>query len=323
MRNTLETRLGMFFAMGLLALVLIFELIGGVDFFHRGVRVRTRFNSIQELRVGDPVKMAGVQIGRVSAISLADNKVEVALKLTRPDRVRTDSKASIKFVGLLGQNYVAIEFGSPTSPQVTDDTVLDSTEQVDLSTIMVKLDSVASGIENVAKSFSGDSLGNLLGPFTDFMKENKPKITALFDNLQKTSTAIANGEGTIGKLIQEDTLYKSAVEAVNKLTATSEDLRVTLSDAKAVVERVNAGEGTVGKLIKDESLFTETKAAMTNAKEILQKVNQGQGTVGKVINDESLFRNAKLTLQKVEKATESLEDQGPMSALGILMNSLF
>jgi phospholipid/cholesterol/gamma-HCH transport system substrate-binding protein len=62
---------------------------------------------------------------------------------------------------------------------------------------------------------------------------------------------------------------------------------------------------------------------MTNLKEILQKINQGQGSVGKLVNDESFYKNAKLSLQKLDKATEGLEDQGPLSVLGIAVNSLF
>ena len=62
---------------------------------------------------------------------------------------------------------------------------------------------------------------------------------------------------------------------------------------------------------------------MINVREILQKMNRGEGSVGKLINDDSLFKNAKLSLQKLEKATEGLEDQGPLSVLGIAVNSLF
>jgi phospholipid/cholesterol/gamma-HCH transport system substrate-binding protein len=62
---------------------------------------------------------------------------------------------------------------------------------------------------------------------------------------------------------------------------------------------------------------------MTNLKEILQKVNQGQGTVGKLVNDQEFYKNAKLTLQKLDKATEGLEDQGPLTIMGTLANCLF
>jgi len=60
-----------------------------------------------------------------------------------------------------------------------------------------------------------------------------------------------------------------------------------------------------------------------NMKEILQQVNRGPGTVGTLVNDDGLPGNATLTLQKVDKATETLEDQGPLSVLGILISPLF
>lgn len=330
MKNTLETRLGLFFALAFLAAVILFEMIGGFDFFKGGYRVRAQFNNVQELRVGDPVRMAGVQIGRVDDITLADNKVEVRMKLSRPQMVRTDSKAMVKFVGLLGQNFVAIDFGTTAAPQITDGALLESREQADLSTIMVKLDSVATGVENLTKSFSGDSINNLLGPFTDFLKENNPRLSAIFTNMQTVSAQIAKGEGTVGRLIMEDKLYSSALTAITNLSGLGDELKLTLGDAKEtlagarkVMDSVNAGQGTIGKLVKDETLYNETTTAMANLREILQKINRGDGSVGKLVNDDSLFKNAKMTLQKLDKATEGLEDQGPLSVLGIMANNLF
>jgi phospholipid/cholesterol/gamma-HCH transport system substrate-binding protein len=86
---------------------------------------------------------------------------------------------------------------------------------------------------------------------------------------------------------------------------------------------VNAGKGTLGMLTKDEALYRETTTAMGNLREILQKINQGQGSVGKLVNDESFYKNLRLSLQKVEKATEGLEDQGPLTVLGTIVGKLF
>ena len=79
----------------------------------------------------------------------------------------------------------------------------------------------------------------------------------------------------------------------------------------------------MGKLMTDEALYKESTVAMTNLREIFQKINGGQGTVGKLVNDDSFLKNVKLTLQKVDKATEGLEDQGPLSIIGIFSSSLF
>ena len=323
MRNSLETRLGLFFALAFVAIIIVLEMVGGLDVFKRGHRLRARFNNVQELKQGDPVRMAGVDVGRVEKIDFAENKVEVTMKVQDRAKVRTDSKATIRFVGLLGQNYVAIDFGSPTAPSAGPDTLLDSVEQPDLSSIMSKLDMVASGVQSLTKSFNGDTINNLLGPFTDFLKENNPKLTAILGNLQTISSEVVQGRGTIGKLITDDQLYNVALGTVTNLNATADELKLTISDAHQIVNSINQGQGTIGRLAKDESLFRETTNAVVNLREILQKMNQGQGSVGKLINDDTLYKNARMTLQKVDKATEGLEDQGPLSVLGIAVGNLF
>ncbi len=107
MKNSLETKLGIFVVLAVFAAIVIIEMLGGADFFQRGYHVSALFDTVQELKVGDSVKMAGVEIGRVEKIALADGKVNVAMKLHPDAVVKTDSEATIKFAGLMGQNFVA------------------------------------------------------------------------------------------------------------------------------------------------------------------------------------------------------------------------
>ena len=62
---------------------------------------------------------------------------------------------------------------------------------------------------------------------------------------------------------------------------------------------------------------------MTHLNHILLKIDNGQGTVGQLINDDSTLKNIKISMQKLDKATESLEDTGPLSVLGTMASSLF
>jgi len=323
MKNTLETRLGLFVALIVIATILIINTLGGVEKFKKGVRVHALFKTAQELRVGDRVKMAGVEIGRVERIALADDKVRVTLKLREGVPVKSDSLATIRFAGLMGQNYVNLEFGSPAGVLLKDDQFVTTGEMADLGVIMSKLDSVAGGVENLTKSFSGDTIDNLFGPFTAFLKQNQEPLTASIANLRAVSDKLAAGEGSVGKLITDETFYNSALNTVSNLNNTANEAKATLAEARKIIDSVNAGDGSIGKMVKDEKLYKEASESMTNLKEILKKMNSGEGTVGKLINDQEFYKNAKLTLQKVDKATEGLEDQGPLSVLGILANGLF
>ncbi|MFM8421134.1 MAG: MCE family protein, partial [Verrucomicrobiota bacterium] len=96
-----------------------------------------------------------------------------------------------------------------------------------------------------------------------------------------------------------------------------------VADARKITGAVDKGEGSVGRLLRDDTLAKELTAASTALREILQKINSGQGSVGKLVNDESFLRNVKMTLQKVDKATEGLEDTGPLQVIGTAVQTLF
>jgi phospholipid/cholesterol/gamma-HCH transport system substrate-binding protein len=313
MKNSLETKLGIFVAITIGAAIIIIETLGSAEFFSKGKYVSAQFDTVQDLKVGDRVKMAGVEIGRVDKIALTDTKVSVVMKLRTDAVVKTDSKAIIKFTGLMGQNYVAVTFGTPGAPKAEDGAVLDSTEQPDLSAIMAKLDAAAGGIQNITKSFTGDKIDNLLGPLTDFIKQNSAPITATIANIKNVSSQIAAGQGTVGKLIYDDALYNTALTTVS-------NLQDTATSVHTAVNNITSGQGTIGKLLTDDTLYKATTASMTNLNSILSKVNQGEGTIGKLVNNQEFYNNAKLSLQKLDKATDGLEDTGPLSVIGIVAN---
>ena len=96
-----------------------------------------------------------------------------------------------------------------------------------------------------------------------------------------------------------------------------------LMEPALIEAALKRGEGTLGKLVNQDVLYAETTEAMKNLREIVQKINRGEGTVGMLVNDDSLFKSARATLQKVDNATETMEDQGPVSVIGLMFNGLF
>jgi phospholipid/cholesterol/gamma-HCH transport system substrate-binding protein len=316
MKNSLETRLGVFVVLVIFAAFFIMETLGGLQAFHGGYRLNARFDAVQDLKVGNAVKMAGVEIGRVENIALTNNKVNVTMKLHADAVVKTDSKAIVRFTGLMGQNFVAIDFGSADTPRAVDGAQLSTEEQPDLNAIMTKLDSAASGMQNLTKSFTPDTINNLMGPLIDFVKQNSGHIGGAISNIENISSQIASGQGSVGKLIYSGSLYDSALVTVT-------NLQDAVVDVRQVVTDISSGKGTLGRLMTDETLYNETAGSMTNLNQILGRINQGKGTLGKLVNDQEFYKNAKLTLQKVDKMADSLEDMGPLSVIGIAVNNLF
>lgn len=332
MKNTLETRLGIFFALAMCAAVLLVETIGGTGFFRKGYPVTAAFKSVQDLKPGDPVKLAGVRIGTVSDVSLTNDLVQVTMKIERDRRIRTTSKAKIKFAGLMGQNFVELDFGSPDGLPI-DSTVggtVETVEQPDLSVLMARMEGVAKGIEDVTKSINPAAMQDVLGPVADFVRDNSGKLSAIFGSVESITAQIADGKGSLGLMVMDDALYQEAVDTIStlgdstaKIDTLLKDANEVMAGAKTAVDDLNAGKGTLGLLMKDEGLYRESTTAMSNLREIMEKINGGQGSVGKLVNEEDFLSTLKLTLQKVEKATDSLEDQGPLSVIGLAVGSLF
>ena len=330
MRNSLETRLGLFFAVVVLAGFTLVELSGGGAWWDRGIEVRARFKTVSDLKVGDPVRLAGVAVGHVSEIRFVGQAVEVVLRMKPSAALRADSTAQIRFTGLLGQNFVAVDFGTPTALPLVAGAALLTQEQPDLAQIFEKFNGVADGIESLTKSLSGDQLRRLFGPMTDLFKTNRAHINGLMANFTLLSARLVAGQGTLGLLLQDDALYVTGVGALTNMDALTVDAHGLLGraggvldlsadlvrEARGLVSGVERGEGSLGKLVKDDTLAKESTLAGTNLREVLEKSNVGQGTVAKVVNDDWLLRNVTRTLHQVNKVTKSLEDVGTLSVAG-------
>jgi phospholipid/cholesterol/gamma-HCH transport system substrate-binding protein len=332
MKSTLETRLGLFFALAFVVAVVVLEMIGALDLFRPGILITSSFKTVHELKKGDQVKLAGVEVGRVEEINLLNNEAVVQMKIHRKfvEQIRTDSKAVVKFSGLMGQNFVSIEGGSPDSPVVETGNSLTAADQPDLAALMSKLKDVADSIDGMAKGFSPENFSTMLGPLTDFVKRNSLPLSQAISNIQVVSDRVVQGQGTVGRLINDDAFYHSASLTMANLQVASGDLKglmrqteTLLAKAGGTIDDLKAGKGTLGLLATDDQFYREATGAMTNLNQVLGKINQGQGSVGKMVNDESLLKNLKMSLQKLDKATDSLEDQGPLSVLGIAISTLF
>ncbi|MFQ5840078.1 MAG: MlaD family protein, partial [Candidatus Methylomirabilales bacterium] len=116
MRLSTEARVGLFFILGLGLLLVVWEMVGKEGLFARGFMLRGRFERVTGLKVGDPVKLAGVDVGTVTALEPMDDKVEVRMRIAQGTQIREDSVASIRFTSLLGGVHLDITLGTPAAP---------------------------------------------------------------------------------------------------------------------------------------------------------------------------------------------------------------
>jgi phospholipid/cholesterol/gamma-HCH transport system substrate-binding protein len=111
-RSALDLAVGVFFLIGVLALGWLSIKLGRVDFLSSQNYVITAdFPSVGGLKAGSTVEIAGVEIGRVESIGLADYQARVRMTIRQGVKLQDDSIASIKTKGLIGEKYIRINPG--------------------------------------------------------------------------------------------------------------------------------------------------------------------------------------------------------------------
>lgn len=127
-RKMLETWVGLFVAAGLIALAVLAFRVGNLTLadVSNGYTIKARFDNIGGLKVKSAVTMAGVRVGRVSAIGFDEDRYQAVVTMDidgRYNRLPTDTSASILTSGLLGEQYVGLEPGGAEEYLKNGDTI--------------------------------------------------------------------------------------------------------------------------------------------------------------------------------------------------------
>ncbi|MFH2012252.1 MAG: MlaD family protein [Pseudomonadota bacterium] len=307
-----EIKVGIFVILGILVLAYMTVNIEKIRIGKAvGYRIYTKLDSASGLVKNSPVRIAGVEVGRVEMITLEDGKAKVSLRLPFQMLLPVDSLAFVKSEGLLGEKYIEIQTGSSKDVLAHQNAeIRQGASQVDMDQIFAQVSSVATDIKGITSS-----LNRVLGG-----KEGEESLKKTFENIQevtnelnitvkqnreKFSTVMSNFEKISGDLVG--------------VSAKAEDAFTTIDK---VVKKIDKGEGTLGKLMSDKSLYDQSKGAMTSLNNIAKKIEKGEGTLGKLTTDETLYTEAKKAIKKVGKAGEGLQEQTPVTVLGTVLGTV-
>jgi phospholipid/cholesterol/gamma-HCH transport system substrate-binding protein len=336
-----EVKVGIFVFLGLIVLgymtlrVEKFKLKGA-----EGYEIAALFDSVSGLLKGSPIQIAGIEVGRVKDISLTGNQAKVTMTIRKGIPIFSDARASLKTQGVLGDKYVEIYPGSEkTSRLASGGVIRDTLTPVELDHLLAKAQPVVDDIRSVTKTLS-EVLGSETGK--NDLKGTFSNISKATDDIRNITQRLTRGEGTIGKLVRDDTLYKDmritmtglkeSMTQINEGKGTLgklikdqefyDETKKTLTSLQKVAEKIDSGEGTLGKLVNDDSLYQEAKETIASLNRTAQKINQGEGSLGKLINDDSLHKEIKYTLRSVTKASEGFAEQVPVSIFGTIIGTI-
>jgi phospholipid/cholesterol/gamma-HCH transport system substrate-binding protein len=284
-----------------LSLVMIFLLTGEGGFFWQRYTVKTVFGNVAGLNAGSPVRLAGVEVGSVSDVVFAGDRVEVVMEVGNDNRSRiTDmSVASLGSVSLLGESAVDITASSVGTPVPEWGYVPAGPAAGSLTEVAEK---ASDGLDEITKLVQDlragrGSAGKLITD--DRMYE---QLTALLTASEQVAANINRGRGTLGRLATDPTLAKS--------------LEASIQNLEAVTAKIRSGEGSFGKLLNDDAMAKSLTATTGNLETLTGRLNKGEGTAGKLFTDQELYNRLNSMADRLDKVTASLQQgQGTMGML--------
>ncbi len=266
-----ELRVGILviFSFTILAVAIVL-ISGGAGFFTEKYELKTYLASASGLRKGSLVWVAGIESGNVSKVNITtsadpNRAVEVVMQVEKrySQTIRNDSVATLGSIGLLGDKYIDITRGSPGAKPTLPGGEVKGSAEADIKKIMQNSNDLVA------------NLGDLVNKINDITRK------------------IDQGEGTIGKFINDPSLF-------NKLNRTVEE-------AQDLLATVKSGEGSIGRLISDREFYDTLKGTLTRVDNVTAKVEKGEGTLGKFVHDPAVFNRAESLLAKFNVVADRME----------------
>jgi phospholipid/cholesterol/gamma-HCH transport system substrate-binding protein len=290
--------------------VLIFVMSGSVSPFSRKIVLRSYFENAAGLVKGAPVRLSGVDIGNVSAINIVNapdrrmTPVEVVMKVkgTYQSELHSGpmgSRATLATQGVLGATFVDIDSSRAQGPMVKSGDELITTETPALQDVLKssqgtidKLNVILTRVDDIVSAIQNGkgSVGKIINDPELYNRAN-----ATVAQLQKLTNQVSSGQGSIGKLLYSTELYDKLNDSINKVNK--------------IVDDVNSGRGNLGKLLKDEQLYNNLNQTAAKLNSLMSDIDAGRGTLGKLAKDQEYAK-------KIDNITTSLEQISDRLAAG-------
>jgi phospholipid/cholesterol/gamma-HCH transport system substrate-binding protein len=299
---------GLFVFIGLLLLVACVLIIGNLhETFKKKIEVVTLFDDVSGLQVGNNIWFSGVKIGTVSSLKFyADRKVKVLMKVEDKavPYIHEDAFVKLSTDGLIGNKILVIYGGTSRSPQINEGDTL-----------------------RVEKTFSSEDMINTL-------QENNKNLLVITNDFKLITHKIASGEGTVGKLINDNSLYAHLDSATLSLQNASIQAKQLITSLTAFSKGLNKKGTLANELTTDTVVFKSLKASVLHLQQMSDNANvfvnnlkeassNPHSSIGVLLHDEESGARLKQTIKNLETSSEKLDQDLEAAQQNFLLRGFF
>jgi phospholipid/cholesterol/gamma-HCH transport system substrate-binding protein len=299
---------GIFVAIGLVFLIAGILIIGDLhETFTRKMEVVSLFDDVGGLQKGNNIWYSGVKIGTVSSLNFygkSQVKVKMLIDTKAQKYIRKDAMVKISSDGLIGNKILVIYGGTEQYAQVDEgDTLI------------------------VEKTFTSEDMINML-------QENNKNLLAITNDFKTLSKKMVDGEGTIGKLLNDNSVFENINAATQSLQRATDKADQLAGSLAAFSENLNKKGTLANELVTDTVVFNSVKASVMQLQQIAdtasvfianlkQAGNNPKTSIGVLLHDEETGARLKETIKNLESGSKKLDEDLEAAQHNFLLRGFF
>ena len=315
--KSIEVKVGVLILVSLGILAAFVLIMGGLS-FEKTYTLYVDFDNPGGLQTGAPVRVAGVKVGKVSELAFMGGKVDpktnrrtlVRAKINVEARVKEsihdDADFYVTTQGVLGEQYLAIDPGSPQKGVLPENSIVKGIDPPRLDLFLAKayelLDTTMNGIRNNRELISdiATNTAGLLKGLNTTLTDNRERINRTMANLESLTTEANTLTVHARTQYVDNPKIARTIDNIDRLSSDiQKDSGPLLKDARESLANLNRASKVVGgeeeqvklkKTIEDVAqLAARANATAADAQAIVQHIKKGNGTVGALVMDEAIY----------------------------------
>jgi phospholipid/cholesterol/gamma-HCH transport system substrate-binding protein len=334
-------RAGLFIALGLALAGLVVVLIGKErNLFDKQNTYTGAFENVDGLALDSPVRLGGLNVGRVAKISFApdlgDKRIIVTMEIGKKyeERIRADSIVRVTGRGVLGDKAVDLSLGSQSEPMVPNGSELKTGSSGDVSSLLKTTGEIADNLVGITRDLKTGVAAYTAPTIRD-------DVAAFVKSARSVMETVETGQGTAHTLIYDARVSDDLKHFISSASAVATHLDGSAGRLEGLLADVKNGNGTLHELIYDKNianavtdlgaaadevakLIHDAKTSKDGAiyqlvygdsktmiadlaqsaadlKTITSKIKAGEGSLGAVINDPTVYEDLKEVLGNVKR----------------------
>jgi phospholipid/cholesterol/gamma-HCH transport system substrate-binding protein len=267
--------------------VAIYKLGQSANLFSKRYELVAYLQTAGGLRVGGPVFVAGQFAGTIKSIeflpvdadTMRNLKLRMAIDEKLQQQIRSDSKAKVRTLGLLGDKVIDISIGTPRYGALQAQDTIAVSPSLDYEAVLTQAAGAVNDMVELTHDMKELTGGLIAGKGTvGQLLTNRRLYDEFVGTMGRASSMMArfeNPNGSFGKLMNDPTLYNRFVAVI--------------SSADSLVVALNDKNGTIGKLLRDDTLYTHIVNMAASGDSLMRLMSSGNGTAARLLNDATLY----------------------------------